>query len=170
MRSFILFIGILVMCAVAHAATYEWTDNHGGLHFTDNLDKVPAKYLNKVRKVDVQPVIQEREQASQPAQQSIAPAGQNIFGGHDGMWWRSSFKGLRDEMKQLQDGLPGKKEKLAELRRKYFIFSKPGTRTASNDLDAEIANNEARISDLQKQLADLDDAATRAGVPQEWRK
>ena len=167
MKSLILLIGILVMCAVAHATTYQWTDNQGGLHFTDNLDKVPARYLKKVRKVDVQPVIQ---QPSQPAQQSIAPAAQKIFGGHDEMWWRSSFKALRDEMKSIQDGLPGKKENLAELRRKYFIFSKPGTRTASNDLDAEIGNDEARIADLQKQLADLDDAATRAGVPQEWRE
>ncbi len=125
MKSFILLIGMLVMCAVAHATTYEWTDNQGGLHFTDNLDKVPARYLNKVRKVDVQPVIQEREQPSQPAQQSIAPAAQNIFGGHDEMWWRSSFKALRDEMKSIQDGLPGKKEKLAELRRKFSIFNKP---------------------------------------------
>ncbi len=37
-------------------------------------------------------------------------------------------------------------------------------------MDAEISNDEARITDLQKQLADLDDAATKAGVPQEWRK
>lgn len=170
MRSFILFIGILVMCTVAHAATYEWTDNQGGLHFTDNLDKVPAKYLNKVRKVDVQPVIQEREQASQPAQQSIAPAGQNMFGGHDEMWWRSSFKALHDEMKNLQDNLPGKRGRLNELRRKFYIFSKPGDRIAYYDLYAEIGNDEARITDLQKQLADLDGAATRAGVPREWRK
>jgi len=170
MKSFILLIGILVMCAVAHAATYEWTDNQGGLHFTDNLDKVPAKYLNKVRKVDVQPVIQEREQPSPPEQKSTAPAAQNIFGGHDETWWRSSFDALRDEMKSIQDGLPGKKEKLAESRRKYFIFNKPSLRRASNDLDAEIGNDEARITDLKKQLADLDDAAAKAGVPQEWRK
>jgi hypothetical protein len=167
MKSFILLTGILVMCAVAHATTYEWTDNQGGLHFTDNLDKVPAKYLKRVRKVDVQPVIQ---QPSQPPQQSIAPAAQNIFGGHDEMWWRSSFKALRDDMKSIQDGLPGKKEKLAELRRKFSIFNKPGFRRASNDLDAEISDDDAQITNLKKQLADLDDAATRAGVPQEWRK
>jgi predicted nucleic acid-binding Zn-ribbon protein len=170
MRRFILLIGILVMASAAHAATYEWTDSQGGLHFTDNLDKVPAKYLNKVRKVDVQPVIQEKEQPSQTEQKSIAPAAQNLFGGHDEMWWRSSFRALRDEMKNLQDGLPGKRDKLNELRRKLYIFSKPSARIAYNDMDAEIGRDETRITDLQKQLSDLDDAAAKAGVPMEWRK
>jgi hypothetical protein len=160
----------MVMAVVAHAADYEWTDSQGGLHFTDNLDKVPAKYLNKVRKLDVKPVIQEKEQPSQPEQMSIAPEAQNLFGGHDEMWWRSSFKALRDEMKSIQDNLPGKTERLTELRRKLYIFSKPSTRVAYNDMDGEIGKDEARVSELQKKLADQDESAAKAGVPLEWRQ
>lgn len=167
MRRFLLLTGFMVVAAVAHAATYEWTDSQGGIHFTDNLDNVPAKYLNKVRKVDVQPVVQEKDQASQSTQQSNA---QNDFGGHDAMWWRSSYTALRDEMKNIQDNLPGKKDRLNELRRRLYIFSKPADRVAYNDMYAEIGRDEARITDLQKQLADLDDAAAKAGVPLEWRK
>ena len=158
------------MTAVAHAATYQWTDSQGGVHFTDNLDKVPANYLNKLRKVDVQPVIQEKEQPSQPAQTLTAPAAQKNFGGHDEMWWRSSFKARHDEMKNIQDNLPGKRDRFNELKRKYFIFGKPSYRKAFYDLNAEIGKDEARITDLQKQLDDLDDAAAKAGVPTEWRK
>ena len=169
-RGFILLVGIMVMAAVTHADTYEWTDSHGGLHFTDNLDNVPTNYLHKVRKVDVKPVIQEKEQSSQPEQKSIAPHAQNLFGGHDEMWWRSSFNALRDEMKNIQDGLPGKKKGLNELRRNYAIFSKPSTRIAYNDLYADIEKDEARVAELQKRLAELEDAAAKAGVPMGWRR
>jgi len=158
------------MVAVAHADTYEWTDSQGGLHFTDNLDKIPANYLNKVRKVDVKPVIQEKEQPSQLEQKSIAPHAQKLFGGHNEMWWRSSFDSLRKEIKNIQDGLPEKKKGLNELRRNYVIFSKPSTRIAYNDLNADIEKDEARVTELQNRLADLDNSATKAGVPMEWRQ
>jgi hypothetical protein len=171
MRNFILLVGIMVIAGIANAADYEWTDSQGGLHFTDNLDKVPANYLNKVRKLDLKPVIQEKEQpTSQPEPKSVAPVAQNLFGGHDETWWRSSFKALRDKMKGVQDNLPGKRDRLNELRRKFYIFSKPTGRIAYYEMYAEIGKDEARITDLQKQLADLDGAAAKAGVPQEWRQ
>jgi hypothetical protein len=170
MSGFILLVGILVTAAVAHAVTYEWTDSNGGLHFTDSLDKVPATYLDKVRKVDVEPLNQEKVQPSQSEQNSVAPPPQNLFGEHDETWWRSSFRALRDEMKNIQDGLPGKKEILSEQRRKYFIFSKPSDRIALNELNADIQKDEARIAELQEQLATLDDTAAKAGVPKEWRQ
>lgn len=170
MRSFVLLIGIMLMAAIVHATDYEWTDDQGGLHFTDNIDRVPAKYLNKVRKLDVKPVIQKEEQPSQAEQKSITPAAQKLFGGHDEMWWRSSFRALRDEMKGIQDNLPGKRDRLDELRRKLYIFSKPSARIAYNDMYAEIGKDEKRITELQKQLADLDNAASKAGVPTDWRQ
>jgi hypothetical protein len=160
----------MALAAAVHAATYQWIDSQGGLHFTDNLKKVPAKYLNKVRKVDVQPVIQKNEQPSQPVQTLTDTAAQNTFAGHDEMWWRSSFEALRDEMKNLQEKLPGKRDQLAELRRIRTIYQKPGERIAYYDMLKEIERDEARVTKLRKQQADLDDAAAKAGVPLEWRK
>jgi bacterioferritin (cytochrome b1) len=165
-----MLIGIMVFTTVAHAATYEWTDSQGGLHFTDDLDKVPVKYSNKVRKLDIKPVIQEKEQPSQPERNSIDPSAQNLFGGHDEMWWRSNFRALRDEMKSIQDNLQGKRDRLNELRRKLYIFSKPSDRIAYNDMHAEIEKDEARVAELQKMLTDLESESAKAGVPLEWRK
>lgn len=170
MRGFIFFVGLMVIAAIAHAVTYKWTDSSGGVHFTDNLDKVPAKYLNKVRKVDVDTEIPKNEQPSRLEQKTIAPPAQKLLGGHDEMWWRSSFKVLRGEIKAIQNGLPGKKDELSNLRRKYVIFNKPSTRVAYNELNADIEKDEARIEELQKQLATLDDAAAKAGVPMKWRR
>jgi hypothetical protein len=170
MRGLILLAVSVVIASVAHADTYQWTDSHGVLHFTDSLDKVPANYLKKVRKVDVNPVIQENRQPSQQRQNSLTPTVKNIFGGHDQEWWRSSFMRLRIEIKNIQDGLPEKKTGLTDLRRKYVIYNKPSTRIAYNELYEDIEKDEARVVELQKQLADLDDAAAKAGVPMEWRR
>jgi len=169
MRYIILLAGVMFMVAVAHAEIYQWTDKDGELHFTDNPDKIPPSFRNKAKEVDVTPMIQATEK---PAE-SIAPTGQNgalPFGGHDEMWWRSSFKSLRDEIKNIQDNLPGKKEKLTELRRKRTIYSKPRDRIAFNELDEVIKRDEEHVINIQKKLADLDNDAAKSGVPLGWRQ
>ncbi len=167
MRIFIMSIGIMVMAAAAFADTFEWTDSQGGIHFTDNIDKVPAKYRDKAQKVDIQPIIQgEEKTAPTPA----TPAIQNLYGGHDEGWWRSRFSALRNEMKTIQDGLPAKREQFTNQHRRYIIFNKPQDRLAQNDLNDDIKKDEARIEEIRKQLDELDIEASKAGVPLEWRQ
>ncbi len=167
MRIFILSIAIMFLAAVAFADTFEWTDSQGGTHFTDDIDKVPARYRNKAQKLNVEPIIQKEQQAA-PAP-ATRPA-QNLYGGHDEAWWRSRFSALRNEMKALQDGLPAKREAFMTKHRRHVIFSKPGDRVAQNDLDDDVKKDEARIEEIRKQLDALDIEASKAGVPLEWRR
>jgi clan AA aspartic protease (TIGR02281 family) len=46
MRSLATVLGALLVAAAtqAPAEIYRWTDEHGRLHFTESLDKVPARY------------------------------------------------------------------------------------------------------------------------------
>lgn len=172
MRHFFLFVGIMVFAAAAHAAIYEWTDSGGGKHFTDDADKIPAKYRHKSREIHVEPIIEERQPAPKP-ERSVAPLPQkseSTPGGHDEAWWRSSFKALRDEQKKIQDNLPGKRDQLVALHRRHTFYHKASDRTAYNALNDEIGKDEARLAELQKQLTNLDAEATRAGVPMGWRK
>jgi hypothetical protein len=174
MKKFFLFIGIMVIAAVAHAATYEWTDSGGGKHFTDDPDKIPAKYRKKSRELNLEPVTEgkEKQPVVQPEQPPIPKQQKSasLPGGHNEAWWRSSFKALRDELKLIQDNLPAKREKLTTLGRKRTLFHKASDRTAYNSLNDEIDRDEARMTELHKQLADLEAEATRAGVPLEWRQ
>ncbi len=73
-------------------------------------------------------------------------------------------------MKSIQDNLPAKKEKLAALGRKRTLYHKASDRTAFNALNDEIAKDEARLTELQNNLSDLDSEAAKAGVPLEWRQ
>ncbi len=39
------FLGALLVTAITHAQTYKWTDGHGRICFTDDLSRVPEKYI-----------------------------------------------------------------------------------------------------------------------------
>jgi hypothetical protein len=169
MRIIFLLAGVLAMANVALAGVYEWTDSQGGVHFTDNADKIPAKYRNKAREKEMQPAIEiksEPAQAGTPTVQSTP----SPYGGHDEAWWRASYSGLREEMKRIQTNLPDKRDKLTQLRRKREIYQKPSGRIAYYDMLKEIERDEARVTELQKELADLDEKAAKAGVPLAWRQ
>ncbi len=169
MRKFLLLIGMMAMAGAISAATFEWTDSQGGAHFTDDPDNIPARYRNKARQIEVSPVVEEGNKAGE-GEKTTTRGEDTLVGGHDEAWWRERFKALHDATGKIQDGLKEKKESLAAQHRKYVLFSKSSDRVAENDLAADIYKDEARLARLQKKLADLDEAATRAGVPLEWRK
>lgn len=177
-------ISLLLVAAVlavslssAYADTYQWVDDSGVMNFTDNPESVPKKYQKKVkiiRSESGEPGATTSSPASptpsvsQPAMESSPRA--NLYGGHDESWWRSRYAGLRGEIKALQDGLPAKREELENLRRKLVVYTFARNREAYQAKLAEIQQDEARISDLTAQLANLDNEAAAAGVPFSWRQ
>jgi hypothetical protein len=168
----------------AYADTYQWVDDKGVVNFTDNLDNVPSKYMKKVKVLpSAQPdqggaPVSEAGKGSAPPAPSagVAPnpapaySGPTQFGGHDERWWKSSYARLRGEMKSLQDGLPAKRAELETLHRKLIVYTYARNREAYQSKLAEVQRDEARIKELNEQLANLDSEATRAGVPFNWRK
>lgn len=193
-------IGLLITMftfTAVHAAVYEWVDSQGGVHFTDDLDKVPARYRKAVK---TREPVTGREAVAPPAPQQPSPPAAPpekavaLPGGHDESWWRARFSSLRAEISNIQNNLPEKKETLTKLHRKWVIskgrtpkagerlddvdsfvnksaLSTPGKhRVAYYAMKAEIEGDQARIRGLEEQLASLDAEATRAGVPFEWRK
>ncbi|MHB8058012.1 MAG: DUF4124 domain-containing protein [Desulfuromonadaceae bacterium] len=49
-RTILLLLLVLCCSAVADAVTYNWTDDQGVVNFTDNPDRIPAKYRSKALK------------------------------------------------------------------------------------------------------------------------
>lgn len=84
--------------------------------------------------------------------------------------WRSRFTTIRAQMKELQDGLTRKRETLDQLRRKRVIYQRAQDRSAYNEQLDEIERDEGRIKELEAQLNALDNEASRAGVPLDWRR
>jgi len=176
MKYILLFVSILYLAhpGQGQAAFYQWLDAQGVTHFTDNPERIPAKYRSHVKELQLAD-----EPAQAPAPQTQAPAQVAAprpvphaveYGGHGEGWWRSRYASLRQELKGLEDGLAGKQARLSELRRKRVVYMRAQDREAVNSMQAEISTGELRISELQKDLADLERRATEAGVPSEWRQ
>ncbi len=174
MRCLIVFLVIIAAVSTVQAATYEWVDSAGVIHFTDDPDRVPAKYRSRAKERESvkgeETVNTSPPQTGPVVQRPAIPAQRELYGGHDEAWWRSAFSALRKEQKTLQDGLPDKKEQLAAIHRRRIIYQKARDRVAYNDLSQQIKGDEARIKELQEKLDALDRDATTSGVPKEWRQ
>ncbi len=100
---------------IAPAASYQWRDDQGVTHFTDDADRVPEKYLNRAR--EIQSVAGEKKTAS-PTPPAIkgegAPAAAPAPTPPEGD--RAST-----ELNQLREDLAAKQAELARLRRKWQL-------------------------------------------------
>jgi hypothetical protein len=176
MRGYSLFGSILLagmLTGPVHATVYEWTDERGVVSFTDDPDKVPARYRKNMKKqeIETQGTVRPPAPAEQtpvsPAQP--APAEQTLYNGHDIGWWSAQFKALRDEQKRISDALPEKRVRLTDLHRQRVFYQRSRDRVAYNALNDEIQQDEARLKELQGSLDRLEAEADRFGVPREGR-
>jgi hypothetical protein len=173
MRWEIVLVLVMFACPAVCAETFEWIDDQGVVHFTDDLNKIPANIRKKMQiktpaAGDSGGTAVEK---SQPPVIAVPPPEikELLYGGYNEHWWRSRFTAAQGEIKKSQDLLEVKKQSLVELHRKRVIFQKPSDREAYFALDAEISGDEEKIKTLQAQFAVLQAEADTVGVPQEWR-
>ena len=171
-RAVVLLIVMVpfVLTLAGEATTYEWVDDGGVVHFTDNSDNIPAKFRKRVKELDSGRSGEVKAPAA-PAQESTTSSQEGSAGGGHGVrYWQSSYSSLRAEIKSLEDGLASKREKLNQLRRKRIIYGRTSDRVAYNDMDQEISRDETVLKGLQEKLKALDAEADNAAVPREWRQ
>ena len=108
--------------SLASATTYQWRDDAGVLHFTDDSDRIPERYLKRVTETgspeagkEAAPAQKKQEapappEASGSAAKTVAqPAASNR---------RAK---LEEELKPLKEALPLKKEELARLQHRWMV-------------------------------------------------
>lgn len=171
----VLLIAVLLSAPAGylHAAVYQWEDSSGVVHFTDSPDQVPGKYRKKaVERRDFERVEQQPSTAAQDqAEKGRQP--ESVSDSDDArreLQWRDRFSQPRREIKALKYGLAVKRDRLAELRRQRTLFQRTSDRVEYNRLEAEISDDERRIAELEAQLSNLENEASRDGVPLEWRR
>jgi hypothetical protein len=168
---------VLVFIAVSSACgdVYRWTDDKGVVNFTDDADRIPAKYRKKARRMVTEPVTTIPAESPAPSSTPAvdAPpssAGQELYGGYGEEWWRGRFRAAREQLQALQNGMVDKRQKLQQISRQRTIYQRSRDRVAYYDLKTEIEQDEKREVELQNKLQDLDQQASTAGVPFDWRK
>ena len=174
MRLVIAIVLTMFSFSAAWATVYEWVDNEGVVHMTDDHDKVPLKYrkVMRARDIDTREVETPRPV---PEGQTVGvpvppPVQAESYGGHDEEWWRASFREARESIRNLKDQIVGKKKSMEELHRVRVLYQKSSDRVAYYALADEIAKDEEAVKGLEGNLARLNSEADGAGVPQEWRQ
>jgi len=132
--------------AVAQAATYQWQDEQGVTHLTDNSDSIPPRYLNRTKELPSAPGGITRETpAASPAAATAASSSSattETIGGKPGQ------HGLSAELQAIKQALPAKKQELARLYRKWSV-AKGRTPTAKEveEFEKKRAKGKATFED-----------------------
>jgi hypothetical protein len=172
----LVLLGMLV--GTAGAETYSWVDGTGTIHFTEDISQVPKKYLKKVRvRGDVSPSVPDMVENGEetPAGAATAPPAADaakapeetvakkevLYGGRSGKSWKADFDTIRAEMGATDD-------QSAELSSRLGDTSTM-SRIEYLSIQNTIKNLNVRRAELEKKLNSLNDAASRAGVPGEFR-
>jgi len=172
----LIMLAPFVLTLAGETATYEWVDDGGVVHFTDDKGNIPAKYLKKVKELNSGSDESLKSPTAAPVPQSTPPEASSTdrrvirYGGNGEGYWRSRFASLRGEIKILEESLPSMKEELGKLSRKRVVYGRAGDRVARENLARAIARTEDRVKVLQEELKILDNEASQADVPPEWRQ
>jgi hypothetical protein len=103
MRKFLIFLILLTFAAPAYAATiYKWVDEKGVVNFTDDSNKVPPAYRDRV---EVEEYLRE-EGTPAPALDMAAKTKEEIKAdiyGRDVSWWEEKVRPWKEQLKETID-------------------------------------------------------------------
>lgn len=167
MRKLVAILLLGLMATPSLAAVYEWVDDKGVVNFTDSPDKIPARYKGVAREKDLSEeknVTVIRDEGAPAAPEDQSPQSQS-YGGRNADWWAGAIQAVKAEIRSIEEGLPAKRQELAQVQRRRTLYHKAADRVAINRLTKEIDDNEAKVKELQEKLNELQTKAEEAGVP-----
>ncbi|MHC1698840.1 MAG: DUF4124 domain-containing protein [Geobacteraceae bacterium] len=166
----LLLLGMFV--GTVCAETYTWVDSSGTVNFTEDISQVPKKYLKKVRvRGDVSPAVSggtesSAETASSAPESTKGLTGSNekkeaMYGNKTGNSWKADFDTLRAQIGATDD-------QVSELNTRLGDTSKM-SRADYLNIQSSIRNLQFHRGELEKKMKTLNEQASRAGVPGEFR-
>jgi hypothetical protein len=181
MMKSILMTGLLTLlfAGSAVAETYMWEDSTGTVNFAEDLSQVPKKYRKKVQvRGDLSAPPPEPSSAatepgaaktptSGPASSDAGkPGGVNEkkelrYGGKSGEEWRRDFAYLKGDLRSTDDQIAEMNGRLADtsqMSRADFL-----------NINSTLKSLQLHKNEVGKKLEALSQAASKAGVPAEFR-
>jgi hypothetical protein len=114
---------LLAAPALVAGAQYQWRDDAGVTHFTDDSDRIPDKYLKRATETDTGAKRKTPETAAKkPAEPPVAPVAETAaaLAAPDAAGSARRAK-LAAELRQVQDALATKKKELDRLQHKWNV-------------------------------------------------
>lgn len=177
MRRLIVFLILMTFSLPAYSATiYKWVDKEGVVNFTDDPDKVPPSFRDRVEVETRKDVQEQRAPLSPPA---IAPSGKGDeiltdTYGRDETWWRDKARQLREKLKEATEKYDAAQKKYMEKsdelsRRRFGSPTQYKMNIIELDrLKEERDRYEAQVSEAKVTLEKLSREAKEAKADPSW--
>jgi len=182
MKELFSFLVILFLASFLQAGTvYKWVDKDGGVHFTDDLNKVPPSYRNRVQVEeskdagggDVAPPPSPAVTRDSTDEQIV----RDIYG-RDEPWWRDKVAPWKERLRVATENHENARKKLAEKTdavsgTKFYGRSRTQTKAdimELNRLNEEKNKYDAQIAEANDMLRKLSKEAEESGADPDWLK
>lgn len=176
MKAILLIFVIFLFTSTLQAATiYKWVDEKGVKHFTDDYNKIPPKYRDRVME-GKEDVPKAESPTPQPPPQKIEEAKKekDIFG-LDEEWWREKARPWKEQLKEATENYETTNKKIVEksetISRKYWSPTQYKMNMLELDrLKEERVKYQAKIDEANEMLKRLAKESEDAKANPDWVK
>jgi hypothetical protein len=175
MKKLLIPLILLVFTSAAYAATtYKWVDKEGFVNYTDDYNKIPSEYRDRVGvevREDIPTVV--TPVAPQTPPQKEEEVKTDIYG-RDETWWRGKVRPLKEQLKEATANHERAHEKFMKKAEELSMrrYGSP-TQYKSNiiELDRlkeEMMKYEAQMTEAKEMLEKLSKEAKEAKADPTW--
>ena len=132
-----IIIGLVVCYGVSFGQeTYQWVDEKGTVHFTDDVGKIPEKYQDQVKKKETPPEpapsssIKSPTDKARPAPETTGVEKKDILGRGEDWWrdkameWKQKLIKAQKDYADAQTALKAKDKELEDAKFKPKSFQR----------------------------------------------
>ena len=175
MKNIIILLILLPFCSPVYAAiAYKWVDGKGVVNFTDDYNKVPSEYHDRVRieATEDAPKL-EATTPPEPVTQKIGEAKTDIYGLGESYWkerlrpWKEQLREATENYEKANEKFIASAEELSQRRYGSRTQYKMNI-TELDRLNIERMRYEAQIVEAKEKLAKISNEAKESGADPEW--
>ena len=184
-NSLVKLLLVTVLCCLAASAVaaggddrryiYQWTDDQGGVHISDNLEKVPEEYRSQATQVQQRAA----DDGGKGGQEEQPPAFSGDTGagteGDEGKKaaWQARMLDAKRRLQHAEEKRQQLEQRKSDLRAQWgsagAALPSQEVMDEMSQLDADIAGAMAEVDNARDMINNvLPDEARRAGIPPGW--
>ncbi len=174
MKTLCYLLVFFIPISLAYGATvYKWVDKDGVANFTDDYEKIPSQYRDRVQKEQAEEPAKAQPAASAPAPQKEAVKLDRYGQGED--YWRSKALPWKKQLKEATEACEITNKKINEIvEEQSGKFLTPTQfkmqRSETRQLLDDKAKCEAQTKEANEMLEKLAKQAEEANADPEWVK
>ncbi len=158
-RLFFVFVMLLMFCLSAYGQqVYQWVDEKGTVHFSDDLTLVPERYRSQVEKK------RPSKESPSPATPSPGPgskteppsSAKKDLQGRGEDWWRAKIKESTDKLEEAQKKYDSASQALKDKERR-LEDSKFKPHSQRKKLEKEVKELEGKAKERELELGKAKD-------------